>query len=42
MVEDLRFITDRTIYSRIGDVVGWLLGGLTARARSCRRLGRPR
>jgi apolipoprotein N-acyltransferase len=24
MAEDLRFITERTIYSRIGDVVGWL------------------
>jgi apolipoprotein N-acyltransferase len=23
MVEDLRFITARTVYSRIGDVVGW-------------------
>ena len=24
MAEDLRFITERTIYSRIGDVAGWL------------------
>jgi apolipoprotein N-acyltransferase len=24
MAEDVRFLTSRTIYSRIGDVVGWL------------------
>jgi apolipoprotein N-acyltransferase len=29
MVEDLRFITERTIYSRIGDLVGWLSVALT-------------
>ena len=32
MAEDLRFISDRTIYSRIGDVVGWLSVALTAAA----------
>ena len=30
--EDLRFLTDRTIYSRIGDLVGWLSVVLTAAA----------
>jgi len=29
MAEDLRFITERTIYSRIGDVVGWASVALT-------------
>ncbi len=29
MVEDLRFITARTIYSRIGDTVGWSSVGIT-------------
>ena len=29
LVEDLRFLTDRTIYSRIGDLVGWLSVVLT-------------
>jgi apolipoprotein N-acyltransferase len=24
VVQDIRFITDRTIYSRIGDLVAWL------------------
>ena len=24
VVDDLRFLTDRTIYSRIGDLVAWL------------------
>jgi apolipoprotein N-acyltransferase len=32
MTEDVRFITDRTIYSRIGDVVGWLSVALTGAA----------
>jgi apolipoprotein N-acyltransferase len=30
VVEDIRFITDRTIYSRIGDLVAWLSLVLTA------------
>ena len=32
MAEDLRFITDRTIYSRIGDVAGWGSVALTLAA----------
>jgi apolipoprotein N-acyltransferase len=32
MVADLRFISVRTIYSRIGDLVGWLSVALTAAA----------
>ena len=32
MAEDLRFITERTIYSRIGDVVGWLSVAFTLAA----------
>jgi hypothetical protein len=32
MAEDLRFLTGRTIYSRIGDAVGWLSIALTAAA----------
>jgi apolipoprotein N-acyltransferase len=32
MVEDVRFLTGRTIYSRIGDVVGWLSVALTLAA----------
>lgn len=32
MAEDIRFITTRTIYSRIGDVAGWLSVALTAAA----------
>jgi apolipoprotein N-acyltransferase len=32
LVEDLRFITHRTIYSRIGDLVAWLSLALTAAA----------
>jgi apolipoprotein N-acyltransferase len=32
MAEDVRFITERTIYSRIGDVVGWLSVALTLAA----------
>ena len=32
MTEDLRFLTNRTIYSRIGDLAGWLSVALTAAA----------
>lgn len=32
LVQDLRFITSRTIYSRIGDLVAWLSLALTAAA----------
>jgi apolipoprotein N-acyltransferase len=32
MTEDLRFLTARTIYSRIGDLVGWLSVVLTLAA----------
>jgi apolipoprotein N-acyltransferase len=32
MAEDLRFITERTIYSRVGDVAGWLSVALTLAA----------
>lgn len=32
VVRDVRFITDRTIYSRIGDLVAWLSLALTAAA----------
>jgi len=32
LTEDVRFITDRTIYSRTGDVVGWLSVALTVAA----------
>jgi apolipoprotein N-acyltransferase len=32
VVEDVRFLTDRTLYSRIGDVVAWLSLALTAAA----------
>jgi apolipoprotein N-acyltransferase len=32
MVEDIRFITERTIYSRIGDVVGWMSVAFTTAA----------
>jgi apolipoprotein N-acyltransferase len=32
MAEDVRFLTERTIYSRIGDVVGWLSVALTLAA----------
>lgn len=32
MTEDLRFIRARTIYSRIGDLIGWLSVALTAAA----------
>ena len=40
MAEDLRFITERTIYSHIGDVVGWLSVALTIAAVIATR--RPR
>ena len=30
MVQDVRFLTVRTIYSRIGDLAGWLSLALTA------------
>ena len=30
VVQDVRFITDRTIYSRIGDLVAWVSLVLTA------------
>ena len=32
MAEDVRFITERTIYSRIGDVAGWLSVAFTIAA----------
>ena len=32
MAEDVRLLKDRTIYSRIGDVVGWLSVALTLAA----------
>jgi apolipoprotein N-acyltransferase len=32
VVQDLRFLTDRTIYSRIGDLIAWLSLALTAAA----------
>jgi apolipoprotein N-acyltransferase len=32
VVRDIRFLTDRTIYSRIGDLVAWLSLALTAAA----------
>jgi apolipoprotein N-acyltransferase len=32
LVEDLRFIRERTIYSRIGDLVAWLSLALTIAA----------
>jgi apolipoprotein N-acyltransferase len=32
LVRDVRFLTDRTVYSRIGDLVGWLSLALTAAA----------
>jgi apolipoprotein N-acyltransferase len=32
MTADLRFLTNRTVYSRIGDAVGWLSVALTAAA----------
>jgi len=37
MTEDLRFLTARTIYSRIGDLVGWLSVVLTAAALAATR-----
>jgi apolipoprotein N-acyltransferase len=41
VVEDVRFLTDRTLYSRIGDLVAWLSLALTAAALLATR-GRPR
>jgi apolipoprotein N-acyltransferase len=40
MAEDLRFISDRTIYSRIGDLVGWLsvAATLAALLLTCRKV----
>jgi apolipoprotein N-acyltransferase len=32
MAEDVRFLTERTIYTRVGDVVGWLSVALTLAA----------
>jgi len=32
LVDDVRFLTTRTVYSRIGDLVGWLSVALTAAA----------
>ena len=32
MAEDVRFLTGRTIYGRMGDVVGWLSVALTLAA----------
>ena len=32
VVQDLRFLTDRTIYNRIGDLVAWLSLALTVAA----------
>jgi len=37
MAEDVRFITERTIYSRIGDVVGWLSVAFTIAALAATR-----
>jgi apolipoprotein N-acyltransferase len=39
MTEDLRFLTNRTIYSRIGDLAGWLSVALTAAALVATRRG---
>ena len=41
VVEDVRFLTDRTLYSRIGDLVAWISLALTAAALLATR-GRPR
>jgi apolipoprotein N-acyltransferase len=40
LVADLRFITDRTIYSRIGDAVAWLSLALIVAALLATRFGR--
>jgi apolipoprotein N-acyltransferase len=37
MAEDVRFITERTVYSRIGDVVGWVSVALTLAALAATR-----
>jgi apolipoprotein N-acyltransferase len=41
VVQDLRFLKDRTIYNRIGDLVAWLSLAVTAAAllSSSRRVG---
>jgi apolipoprotein N-acyltransferase len=41
VVEDVRFLTDRTLYSRIGDVVAWLSLAVTAAALLATRGRRP-
>lgn len=45
LADDIRFLTERTVYSRIGDLVGWLSVALTAAALLATlhriRLGRP-
>ena len=41
VVKDLRFITARTIYSRIGDLVAWLSLALTAAALVATRVMSP-
>src|SRR4029079_18997878 len=42
VVEDLRFLTDRTVYSRIGDLVAWLSLAVTLAALVASRKGRLR
>jgi apolipoprotein N-acyltransferase len=37
MAEDLRFLTVRTIYSRIGDLAGWLSVAFTIAAFAATR-----
>ena len=39
VVQDVRFLTDRTIYNRIGDLVAWLSLAVTIAAR-CDLAGR--
>jgi apolipoprotein N-acyltransferase len=41
VVQDLRFIKDRTIYSRIGDLVAWLSLAITIAALLATRTRRP-
>jgi apolipoprotein N-acyltransferase len=41
LVEDLRFLTSRTIYSYIGDVIGWVSVAITALALFSARRRRP-
>ena len=40
LVEDLRFIKDRTVYSRIGDLMAWLSLGITVAAVFSARRGK--